>query len=84
MPSEYNSVLQETGSTVQDDAATNVMAGWIDATLLEGVQLELVRNYDLKLDFPGILDLMEEHGIDFGYEDKYSVADLIWDALQSE
>ena len=82
MSSEYNSVLSETGHNVQDDAATNVMAGWIDKSLMSGVQQELHTNYGLRLEFPEIKDLMEEHGIDFGYEGHYTVADLIWDSLQ--
>jgi hypothetical protein len=83
MASEYNDVMSTIGSTVQEDAESNTMAGWIDKSLLKGVQDELKSTYDLSLEFTEILDMMEEHGIDFGRNDvDYSVADLIWESME--
>ena len=38
MPSQYNDVMSTIGSTVQEDAESNTMAGYIDKSLLMGVQ----------------------------------------------
>jgi hypothetical protein len=84
MASHYNDVMNSMGSSVQEDAAIEVMAGWIDKSLLKGVQDELTNNYQLKLEFQEISDIMEEEGIDFGYYSEYSVADLIWESLQED
>lgn len=82
MASEYNDVMSTIGSTVQEDAESNTMAGWIDKTLYQGVQSELASSYNLKLESQEIADVMEEHGIDFGRNGDYSVADLIWESIQ--
>ena len=80
--SEYNEVMISMGSTVQKDAEIEVMAGWIDKSLLEGVQQELIDTYDLKMQFQEITDIMEEEGIDFGFNTEYSVADLIFESTR--
>jgi hypothetical protein len=80
--SEYNEVMISMGSTVQKDAEIEVMAGWVDKSLLEGVQQELIDTYDLKMQFQEITDIMEEEGIDFGFNTEYSVADLIFDTTR--
>jgi len=83
MASEYNDVMSTIGSTVQEDAESNTMAGWVDKTLLKGVQDELHTSYQIRMEFQEILDMMEEHGIDFGRTDvSYSVADLIYEMLE--
>ena len=80
--SEYNEVMISMGSTVQKDAEIEVMAGWIDKSLLEGVQQELIDTYDLKMQFQEITDIMEEEGIDFGFNTEYSVADLVFESTR--
>ena len=80
--SEYNEVMISMGSTVQKDAEIEVMAGWIDKSLLEGVQQELIDTYDLKMQFQEIADIMEEEGIDFGFNTEYSVADLVFESTR--
>jgi hypothetical protein len=80
--SEYNEVMISMGSTVQKDAELEVMAGWVDKSLLEGVQQELIDTYDLKMQFQEITDIMEEEGIDFGFNTEYSVADLIFESTR--
>ena len=83
MPSQYNDVMSTIGSTVQEDAESNTMAGYIDKSLLMGVQDELHTSYQIRMEFEEILDMMEEHGIDFGRTDvDYSVADLIYEMLE--
>lgn len=84
MISDHNDICQQTGFTANQDAETSAMAGWVDSSLLAGVREELTSNYGLELSFQEIEDLMEEHGISFGYEREYSVADLIFDSLQGE
>ena len=82
MISDWNDVCQETGFDANTEATESSMLGWIDGSLLAGVRDELSTNYNLELEYKEIEDLMEEHGITFGYEGDYSVADLIWDSLQ--
>lgn len=83
MPSQYNDVMSTIGSNVQEDAESNTMAGYIDSSLLKGVQDELHTSYGIRMEFEGILAMMEEHGIDFGRTDvDYSVADLIYEMLE--
>lgn len=83
MPSQYNDVMSTIGSTVQEDAESNTMAGYIDKSLLMGVQDELHTSYQIRMEFEEILDMMEEHGIDFGRTDvDYSVAYLIYEMME--
>ena len=82
--SDHNDICQESGFTANDDAETNTMAGWIDSSLLTGVVEELSSNYSINLDHKEIQDVMEEEGIDFGYEGQYSVADLIFESMKEE
>ena len=83
MPSQYNDVMSTIGSTVQEDAESNTMDGYIDKSLLMGVQDELHTSYQIRMEFEEILDMMEEHGIDFGRTDvDYSVADLIYEMME--
>ena len=83
MPSQYNDVMSTIGSTVQEDAESNTMAGYIDKSLLMGVQDELHTSYQIRMEFEEILDMMEEHGIDFGRTDvDYSFADLIYEMME--
>lgn len=84
MASQHNSICEETGFTANDDAEYNAMAGWMDATLLSGVREELNFNHDVDLEYGEIEAIMAEEGIDFGYEGDLSVADLIWDSLETD
>ena len=82
--SDFRDVCEETGFTANKDAEQNSMMSWIDSKLISGVKEELASNYNIELEQTEILDLMEEHGIDFGLEGDYSVADLIFESLQED
>ena len=48
--------------------------------MLKDIRESLSQDYGLILDYQEIQDIMYDTGIDFGYEDEYSIADLIWEA----
>jgi len=82
--SDHNDVCLQSGFSANDDAEMSLMEGWIDSSLLSGVKDELSAIYNIQLDSQEIQEIMEAEGIDFGYENEYSVADLIYESLNME
>lgn len=60
------------------------MSAWIDKTLVTEVMEDLLEYHNIALEYDEIIDIMEQEGINFGYERDMSVADLIWDSFLTE
>ena len=84
MSSDYNDICMDTGFTANDDAESNSMSAWIDKTLVTEVMEDLLEYHNIALEYDEIIDIMEQEGINFGYERDMSVADLIWDSFLTE
>ena len=80
MSSDYLDICYMTGTTPNEDVESETIGSWIDTVMLKDIRESLSQDYGLILDYQEIQDIMYDTGIDFGYEDEYSIADLIWEA----